>query len=157
VKPGESRIEAFFTRKEQKMIRTMLRATFAMAILAIGSLSLTGCSDRGAPPASAGKTTPDASGKQSPEAGSPEMASAKETDEHGHNLEGWWCSEHGVPEGECTRCDSSLIAGFKEKRDWCSEHDRPDSQCFECHPELEQKFAARYEAKFGKMPPKPTE
>ena len=37
------------------------------------------------------------------------------------------------------------------------EHDRPDSQCFECHPENFEKFAARYEAKFGEQPPKPTE
>lgn len=71
--------------------------------------------------------------------------------------EGWWCAEHGVPEEICTRCDSSLIAGFKEKGDWCDEHDCPDSQCFVCHPELEAKFADRYEAKFGKKPPNPTE
>jgi hypothetical protein len=35
------------------------------------------------------------------------------------------------------------------------DHDCPDSQCFACHPELEAKFAAQYEAKFGKKPPKP--
>lgn len=53
-----------------------------------------------------------------------------------------WCPEHGVPESICTRCNSSLIAGFKEKGDWCKEHDLPDSQCFVCHPELKQKFEA---------------
>lgn len=75
----------------------------------------------------------------------------------GHSLHGWWCVEHGVPEEECTRCDSSLIAMFKEKGDWCEMHDLPDSQCFICHPENEAKFIARYEAKFGEKPPKRTE
>lgn len=74
-----------------------------------------------------------------------------------HLHEGWWCPEHGVPEGECARCDASLIAGFKEKGDWCDKHDRPDSQCFVCHPENEAKFAERFEAKYGEKPPKPTE
>jgi cobalt-zinc-cadmium efflux system membrane fusion protein len=70
---------------------------------------------------------------------------------------GWWCAEHGVPEEECTRCDASLVAGFKAKGDWCDQHERPDSQCFHCHPEHEARFAARYEAKFGKKPPAPTD
>ena len=68
---------------------------------------------------------------------------------------GWWCPEHGVPEAGCARCDSSLVADFKAKGDWCEKHDRPESQCFICRPELEAKLAARYEAKFGKKPPKP--
>ncbi len=75
----------------------------------------------------------------------------------GHTHGAWWCGEHGVPEGECARCDTSLIAGFKGKGDWCEEHARPDSQCFVCHPELEGKFAARYVAKYGEEPPKATE
>ena len=70
---------------------------------------------------------------------------------------GWWCVEHGVPEEECALCQTKLVAEFKEKGDWCDEHDRPDSQCFTCHPENFEKFAARYEAKFGEQPPKPTE
>ncbi len=80
----------------------------------------------------------------------------KKGEEAGHNLDGWWCTEHGVPEGECTRCDSSLIAGFKDKGDWCKEHDVPESQCFKCNPKRAEKFIARYEAKFGKQPPQPT-
>ncbi|MCA9047364.1 MAG: hypothetical protein KDA89_01465 [Planctomycetaceae bacterium] len=75
--------------------------------------------------------------------------------EHDHS--GWWCNEHGVPEDECALCKTSLVADFKSKGDWCDEHDRPDSQCFECNPENFEKFAARYEAKFGEQPPKPTE
>lgn len=68
---------------------------------------------------------------------------------------GWWCNEHGVPETECALCNSKVAAEFQKKGDWCKEHDRPESQCFKCHPELEAKFAALYEAKFGKKPPKP--
>lgn len=54
-----------------------------------------------------------------------------------------WCKEHGVPESICTRCNESLIAGFKAKGDWCAKHGLPDSQCFVCHPELEAAFKAR--------------
>ncbi len=75
----------------------------------------------------------------------------------GHDHSGWWCVEHGVPESECALCDTSLVAGFKEKGDWCDEHNRPQSQCFTCEPELFEKFAARYEAKYGEQPPKPTD
>jgi hypothetical protein len=53
-----------------------------------------------------------------------------------------WCPEHGVPESICTRCNSALIADFKQKEDWCAKHDLPDSQCLECHPELKAKFEA---------------
>jgi hypothetical protein len=67
--------------------------------------------------------------------------------------EGWWCKEHGVPEGECALCSAKVADDFKKKGDWCKEHSRPESQCFICHPELAGKFAARYEAKFGKKPP----
>jgi hypothetical protein len=75
---------------------------------------------------------------------------------HSDSDDGWWCDEHGVPEGECGQCDSKLAADFQKKKDWCAKHDRPDSQCFVCHPEREAKFAARYVAKYGKKPPKPT-
>jgi hypothetical protein len=72
-----------------------------------------------------------------------------------HDHSGWWCDEHGVPEEECGQCNAKLAAAFQKKGDWCKEHDRPDSQCFLCHPEYEAAFAAKYEAKFGKKPPKP--
>lgn len=71
--------------------------------------------------------------------------------EHGE----WWCGGHGVPEEECAQCDKSLVAKFKEKGDWCNEHDRPESQCFLCDASRFDKFAARYEAKYGKRPPMP--
>ena len=73
----------------------------------------------------------------------------------GHDHSGWWCDEHGVPEGECGQCNSKVAAEFKKKGDWCKEHDRPDSQCFICHPEKLEEYAAKYEAKLGKKPPKP--
>jgi cobalt-zinc-cadmium efflux system membrane fusion protein len=83
-------------------------------------------------------------------------AVAKTGDEASEHDE-WWCNEHGVPEEVCALCDNKLVAGFKAKGDWCSMHDRPDSQCFTCHPEKRAEFAAQYEAKFGKQPPKPTD
>src|SRR3954453_22686845 len=73
----------------------------------------------------------------------------------GHSHEGWWCDEHGVPEDVCAQCNAKLVADFKAKKDWCDKHNRPESQCFICHPEKESEFAALYEAKFGKKPPKP--
>lgn len=78
---------------------------------------------------------------------------AKSGKEHDHS--GWWCNEHGVPEEICSLCDSKVAAELQKKGDWCKEHDRADSQCFICHPELEAKFAAQYEAKYGEKPPKP--
>jgi cobalt-zinc-cadmium efflux system membrane fusion protein len=75
--------------------------------------------------------------------------------EAGHDHDGWWCDEHGVPEEVCARCNFKLVADFKAKGDWCNQHDRPDSQCFICHPEKESEFAAQYEAKYGKKPPQP--
>ena len=71
-----------------------------------------------------------------------------------HDHSGWWCNEHGVPEEECGRCSAKVAANFQKNGDWCKEHDRPDSQCFVCHPEKEAVYAAKYEAKYGKQPPK---
>ena len=78
---------------------------------------------------------------------------AVDADEHHHDA--WWCADHGVPEEVCGQCDSKLAAEFQRKGDWCDEHDRPDSQCFICNPEQEARFAARFEAKYGKKAPKP--
>lgn len=73
----------------------------------------------------------------------------------GHVHGAWWCDEHGVPEKVCALCNSKVAADFQRRGDWCTDHNRPDSQCFACHPELEAQFAAQYEAKYGKKPPKP--
>jgi hypothetical protein len=89
-------------------------------------------------------------------AAAPPAANVAEAEHEGHSLGGWWCDEHGVPEADCALCNSKLVAGFKEKGDWC-EHNRPESQCFTCHPEKEAEYAALFEAKAGKKPPKPTD
>ena len=47
-----------------------------------------------------------------------------------------WCSEHSVAESQCTRCNPTLIAGFKATKDWCEEHQLPKSQCIACDPGL---------------------
>lgn len=72
---------------------------------------------------------------------------------HKHDHSSWWCDEHGVPEEVCGQCNAKLAADFQKKGDWCDEHDRPESQCFICNPDLQAKFAAEYEAKYGKQPP----
>jgi cobalt-zinc-cadmium efflux system membrane fusion protein len=45
------------------------------------------------------------------------------------------CSEHGVLEAVCTKCNPALIPVFKAKGDWCAEHEFPESICPICHPE----------------------
>ena len=47
-----------------------------------------------------------------------------------------WCSEHAVPESQCTRCNPTLTAAFKATGDWCAEHGLPESQCLKCNPDL---------------------
>jgi cobalt-zinc-cadmium efflux system membrane fusion protein len=115
------------------MNRSRLETMLAAAVFAAGLFL--GCSRPASEP-SGGKTTPTA-------------------DAQGHEHGAWWCAAHGVPEEECSRCNSKVAADLQKKGDWCKEHNRADSQCFVCHPELEAKFAARYEAKYGKQPPKP--
>ena len=115
------------------------------------ALPLAGCNPAAEGPSSMSETdTP--GDDQAPDDGSD---GGEEHASHDHS--GWWCPEHGVPEGDCTRCNFALIDAFRQNGDWCDEHTRPDTQCFLCHPELEATFAARYEAKFGKKPPKPTD
>jgi hypothetical protein len=116
----------------------MLIRFFAAALAA---LTLIGCADT-SPAPSDSKTTSTAAHDHDHGA------------EAGHTHGGWWCAEHGIPEGECSQCNATLAADFQKKGDWCKEHNRADSQCFVCHPELEAKFAAKYEAKYGKQPPK---
>ncbi len=42
------------------------------------------------------------------------------------------CLGHGVPEALCTKCNPTLIAGFKAEKDWCAGHNIPESQCKLC-------------------------
>lgn len=71
----------------------------------------------------------------------------------GHDHSGWWCDEHGIPEGECSMCSGKVAKAFKDMGDWCEKHDRAKSQCFICDPSLKEKYAAKYRAKYGKEPP----
>ena len=108
------------------------------------SYGLVGCGQAPAPKQEVAKTEHDHSKDE------------KKGDAKEHTHDGWWCDEHGVPEGECAQCNSKIAADFKKKGDWCKkDHDRPDSQCFICHPEKLEEYAAKYEAKLGKKPPKP--
>jgi cobalt-zinc-cadmium efflux system membrane fusion protein len=115
-------------------------------MLGYAAIALCGCNR--APDKSTSKTgsKPGAQSQAAPAAAVPNGDSSKH---------GWWCEEHGMPESICAQCNNALAADYKAKGDWCKQHDRPESQCFPCHPELEAKFAAQYEAKYGKAPPKP--
>lgn len=86
-----------------------------------------------------------------PETGKPATPAADSTCSVAEN----WCIEHGVPEDICGQCNAKVAAECQQKGDWCREHSRPESQCFLCNPKLAAKFAAQYEAKYGKKPPKP--
>jgi cobalt-zinc-cadmium efflux system membrane fusion protein len=44
------------------------------------------------------------------------------------------CSEHGVPEALCTKCNPALIPVFKSRGDWCEAHGFPESFCPTCSP-----------------------
>jgi hypothetical protein len=129
----------------------------------IGGLVLTLAAGAALVVAGCGKTesqTEQASGKGGPAAGKESpgqtqvaQAGAKKG-EAGH---GWWCAEHGVPEALCSLCSDALAARLKKEGDWCKEHDRAASQCFRCDPKRYEKFAAMYEARYGKTPPRPPE
>jgi hypothetical protein len=131
------------------MLTTKLRWTASLALLGIIAF-VAGCGG-------GDSATTESAGS----ANSTSVADTADHDDHGHEEvgehDGWWCNEHGVPEGECAQCDASLIAGFKAKKDWCEKHNRPDSQCFVCDASRADRFIARYEAKFGKQPPTPEE
>jgi hypothetical protein len=130
----------------------MLSTGFIVLGTFVGVALITGCGGVDAPQPGAGAGDAKVAGPAEGKENDPQADS-----DAAHNLHGWWCTEHGVPEEECARCDISLIARFKEKKDWCDQHDRPASQCFICDASRFDKFAARYEAKFGKRPPMPTE
>lgn len=128
----------------------LIYSSFLVFGLGLGTICLTGC---GSSIETSAPVTPAADHDHEGDGHADHDHDARADADHG----GWWCAEHGVPEGECALCDTSLVAAFKEKGDWCDEHSRPESQCFTCNPENFEKFAARYEAKFGEQPPKPTE
>ncbi|MBS0263768.1 MAG: RND transporter [Planctomycetes bacterium] len=120
----------------------MLTIRFVPLVCGLALMLAVGCTSQSAAPSA-----------DQGSAKSTETASSSKKTAHTHDS--WWCDEHGVPEDVCGLCNSKLAAELQKKGDWCKEHDRPDSQCFKCHPELEARFAAQYEAKYGKKPPKP--
>jgi hypothetical protein len=111
----------------------------ACGLLAAVMFAANGCGESAAPPAKPVAQTDDHA----------DHKHGKKDNDHS----GWWCGEHGVPEAECSMCNSKVAAAFKAKGDWCDEHDRAKSQCFKCDPKLQEKFAAMYRAKEGKEPP----
>jgi hypothetical protein len=112
-----------------------MRRVGGLSVVVLMTVVLAGCGTGGSRKAEESKVVP--------------VAESKKSDDHS----GWWCAEHGVPEHDCAQCNTKVAAEYKKKGDWCKEHDRPDSQCFICHPELKEKFAAQYRAKYGKEPP----
>jgi hypothetical protein len=131
-----------FTKRENAM---RLMDGLMFAAMTLGTIGMTGCGAKPEPVVGE-QVSDDHEGHD------------HDADDHAsYDHSGWWCNEHGVPEEECALCDTSLVADFKAKGDWCDEHNRPESQCFTCDPERFNRFAARYEAKFGEKPPTPTE
>jgi hypothetical protein len=110
--------------------------TVSFSTVALGALAVAGCGGAGA------------NGPDAAKSATPVTDSSSSVAEN-------WCVEHGVPEDICGQCNAKVAAQCQQKGDWCKEHSRPKSQCFLCDPKLEAKFAAEYEAKYGKKPPKP--
>lgn len=129
----------------------LIKKNLLLTCLIIANYSLFGCGQSAAPPEKVAQSEPQPHGDHSHD----RSEQGHSPDKAGHSHDGWWCDEHGIPEAECAQCDAKVAAAFQKKGDWCKEHDRPDSQCFICHPEKADEFAAKYEAKFGKKPPKP--
>lgn len=113
-----------------------------IALLTSVALFASGCGSSNAP-------APKGSGKPVVANDDHDSKIAGKSDDHS----GWWCAEHGVPEGVCSQCSAKFAAECKKKGDWCAEHERAESQCFICHPKAKEKFAAQYRAKYGKEPP----
>lgn len=91
--------------------------------LALGTIS--GCSKEEAP----SKAAPAAEKKESAAKGHAPTGVKPGSHED-------WCSEHEVPESQCTRCNPDLVPAFKATNDWCPEHGLPESQCKICNPEI---------------------
>ncbi len=93
---------------------------FAVASALLTAISLAGCGQPTSNP--------------SPTSVADSQPGAVDAAGDGHDHSGWWCSEHGVPEEECSMCSSKAADDFKAKGDWCEEHNRAESQCFKCDP-----------------------
>jgi hypothetical protein len=116
-------------------MKTVSTRVWLLGVFAPAVLVLAGC----------GQDAPKSDQKE------PEKKAEKKNDDHS----GWWCDEHGIPEGECSMCSAKVAKACKAKGDWCEKHDRAKSQCFICDPSLKEKYAAKYRAEYGKEPPEP--
>lgn len=105
-------------------------STYVTVVAALAALLAAGCGGReeSGVPAAQGEAAPAVSPAGGAEASHAEGAVTGSYAD--------WCSEHGVPESACTRCDATLIAAFKATGDWCEEHGLPKSQCLACDPQL---------------------
>ena len=121
-----------------------MKRTFALIFSSV--ILVAGCSKPDADVADNAKTD----NNQSTKTGDSKVAVA---DDHS----GWWCTEHSIPEHECSMCSAKFAEKCKKEGDWCEKHNRADSQCFICHPERKAFYVAKYKAKYGKEPPKPEE
>ncbi len=75
----------------------------------------------------------------------PQESAASAKDNHPTKLSAVdWCSEHRVPESQCTKCNPKLIESFKASGDWCGGHDVPESHCYLCNSGLKFEQEARY-------------
>jgi hypothetical protein len=119
-----------------KMISISWMRAALLPLLAAAGLAMSGCGG-------GGTKAPEADKQAAPAADSSCSVAAN------------WCIEHGVPEDICGQCNAKVAADCQRKGDWCRAHNRPESQCFVCHPELQARFIAQYEAKYGKKPPQP--
>lgn len=115
----------------------------ACGMFLLGCLVLVGCGPKPSEPVA----------KQEKEEAKPTEKTTEKPKEHDHS--GWWCSEHGVIEAECSICQASVFKKLK-KDEICPKHtDRAKAQCFICNPELWEQSKAVYNAKFGKEPKVP--
>lgn len=121
------------------MLNPFIHSRTILSVLVVAILGASGCNQQSAPTGRAAQATG---------ASHNDLAAAGAGDHSG-----WWCAEHGVPESECSLCNSKVAAAFKAKGDWCEEHQRAESQCFLCSPSRAEKFKKLYMAKYGKEPP----
>ena len=91
----------------------------ASSILLLACVLVNGCGDE----------TPSAETQQAQPGASAETTSTAEA------APADWCSGHGLPESQCTKCNPSLIPGFQAAGDWCEEHGFPESACPICSPQ----------------------
>ena len=114
-----------------------MRRTIALFMLMAG-ITLLGCNDKDPPKGGATSTS---------------GAAAKPGTVHGS----WWCTEHGIPEGDCLMCrqegDKDGEALCKKEGNWCEIHHFCKSQCFGCDPKRKALYATQYKEKYDKDAP----